>query len=190
MPRRAHIQLRQRWTRPLRRSVDFSKESDTQTRINALHELFEEHIDAVYRHVHRRCGDHGLAEDVVQDVFVTIAGSDTDPNTVTVAWLKTVARNRMIDVLRRRENYNKKLTVLGASNTSLDLSDSLVDSQVLNDALDELLPIHRATLILHYVDGLTVSELGLSLGRTTKGAEGLITRARSALRAALEATNV
>jgi DNA-directed RNA polymerase specialized sigma24 family protein len=40
--------------------------------------------------------------------------------------------------------------------------------------------------MLHYVDDASVTELATALGRSYKGAEGLLSRARAALRTELE----
>ena len=44
----------------------------------------------------------------------------------------------------------------------------------------------RLVLTLHYVDGYSVPALAEHLGRSVKSVEGLVTRARRALRAELD----
>lgn len=151
-----------------------------------LHTLYDATVLDVYRHVHRRCGDVSLAEDVTQDVFMTVARSDVDPQSVTIAWLKTVARNRMVDALRRRETYDRKLRMIGEAADQADPSSAIAEQLLVASAIEALVPLHRAVLMLHYVDGLSVSELARTLGRSAKGAEALITRARAALKKELE----
>lgn len=158
-------------------------------RHRALHALYDDNVRAIYRHVHRRCGDHDLAQDVTQDVFVSLARSGKDPATVTVAWLKTVARNKMIDTLRRRETFDRKILLLGASTQTSRTADSVGDQLLVASAVEELSALHRSVLMLHYVDGYTVSELAEHFERSNKGAEALVTRARAALRKRLEAAN-
>lgn len=163
-----------------RRSAADSDRSD------AIQELFENYVVELYQHVHRRCGDDRLSEDVVQDVFVEVARSGHDPREVTIAWLKTVARNKLVDQLRRRENYGRKLRLLHDTSPDAGAEDQIVDVLVVSEAIDSLRPVHRMVLMLHYIDGLTVSELADELDRSVKGAESLITRARNALRSELE----
>ena len=70
-----------------------------------LFALYDAHVDTVYRYVYRRCRDHALAEDVTQETFVDVVRSEVEPSTVTVAWLLTVARNKLVDILRRQIRY-------------------------------------------------------------------------------------
>lgn len=155
-----------------------------------LHALYEEHVDDVYRYIHRLCRDHALAEDVIQDTFAKVARTVDRPGAIEVGWLKRSARFRMIDLIRRRDNYGHKLRLVGSGerdwtvpSPDRDRSDR---EERLSLALEGLSPVHRAILTLHYVDGMTVRELADAFDRTDKGVEALITRARRSLREAME----
>lgn len=150
--------------------------------------LYKTHMVDVYRHVHRRCRDVQIAEDVTQDVFVNVARSVEDPSTVTLAWLRRAATNRMIDVIRRAHNYESKLALVGETpKTTGEAELFALDQLVVEEALAVLSPLHRTVLMLHYVDGVATAELASMLERSPKGVEALITRARAAFRAAMEA---
>ncbi len=147
-------------------------------------ELYDAHVDEVYRYVHRLCLDHALAEDVTQDVFLRAMGRDDE---LTVAWLLRSARNRLIDQVRREATYRDKLRILHPRPTDAsDEMSGLIDDLRLREGLGRLRPDHRIVLMLHYVDGASVTELAAALGRSYKGAEGLLSRARAALRTELE----
>ena len=147
--------------------------------------LYDAHGAEVYRYVHRLCLDHAIAEDVTQDVFVTAL---REPDAVvSVGWLMRSARNRMIDVVRREATHRDKVRLLQRrADRSTEEPWSVVDDLTLRTALQRLRPEHRIVLLLHYVSGVSVAELADELGRTYKGAEGLLSRARAALRADLE----
>ena len=101
-----------------------------------------------------------------------------------IGWLLTVARNRLVDVLRRKASYEGKLRlVVGGASDEADAE--LVERLRVEGALSELSVDHRLVLTLHYIDGLTVPALAEHLGRSVKSIEGLITRARRELRAQL-----
>jgi RNA polymerase sigma-70 factor (ECF subfamily) len=148
--------------------------------------LYEEHAVAVYRYVHRRCRDQALAEDVTQDAFVAAVRTVVDPATISVGWLIQVARNRLLDVLRRQARYEGKLRLVGERDVVSDEPGAVVGRLRMTAALEELRVEHRVVLMLHYVDGLTVSALADELGRSPKAVEALLTRARRALRSELE----
>lgn len=158
-------------------------ERDRQTAITAL---YDAHVRDVYRYVHRLCLDHATAEDVTQDVFVAALRA-ADPG-ITIAWLLRSARNRLIDIVRREANYRDKLRVLQrtADGSGVDEMAAVVDDLRLRAALAAMRPEHRIVLLLHYIEGTPVAELAGALGRSYKGAEGLLSRARAALRAELE----
>ncbi len=147
--------------------------------------LYDAHVHEIYRYVHRLCLDRSVAEDVTQDVFVAAL---RDPSAeITVGWLMRSARNRMIDIVRREANYRDKVRALrrGADEYHDDVG-AVVEHLRMREALGRLRPEHRIVLMLHYVDGASISELATALGRSYKGAEGLMSRARSALKVELE----
>lgn len=149
--------------------------------------MYRAHVDEVYRYVFRRCRDHALAEDVVHDVFTTVARTVDEPADISIGWLKRVARNQLIDIIRRNDNYERKLRLLNAATAR----PSDTATETLGAALDLLAPINRVVLTLRYLDGLSIAEISEALNRPPKGVEALITRSRAALRLALEeATDV
>ncbi|MEZ5225953.1 MAG: sigma-70 family RNA polymerase sigma factor [Acidimicrobiales bacterium] len=150
--------------------------------------MYDVYVDEVYRYVHRRCRDHALSEDITQEAFLTAIRSTDDPDSLTIAWLLTVARNRLIDELRRRTRYDERLRLLGATATGMEAVDPS-DRLRVEEALDELSTDYRLVLTLHYMDGFTVPALAEHLGRSVKSVEGLVTRARRELRSRLGATH-
>lgn len=144
--------------------------------------LFDASAEEVYRYVHRRCRDHDLAEDITQEVFM-VAVKGHHPAEISVGWLKRAARNRLVDALRRKANYERKLRLVGvdADEGEIDVADKLR----IEGALDELSVDHRLVLTLHYLDGMTVPAIASELGRSEKSVEALTTRARRRLRTEL-----
>ncbi|MGI9594559.1 MAG: RNA polymerase sigma factor [Acidimicrobiales bacterium] len=157
-------------------------ESDDHERVTAM---YDAHVRDVYRYVHRMCLDHAVAEDVTQDVFLALLGRSTAE--ISVGWLMRSARNRLIDIVRREANYRDKLRVLKPRSleSATDEMGTVIEDLRMREALENLRPDHRIVLMLHYVDGSSVAELADALGRSYKGAEGLLSRARAALRAEL-----
>ena len=147
-------------------------------------DVYDEHVETVYRYVHRRCRDHALAEDITQETFLTVVRSTDDPSTITIAWLLTVARNRLFDVLRRKVRYEEKLQLV--ANLGVDLNDVDIAERLRVEAALGELPLHyRLVLTLHYINGMTVPAIAKELGRSPKSVEALVTRARRELAASL-----
>lgn len=150
-------------------------------------QVYDAHVETVYRYVHRRCQDHSLAEDVTQDTFMTAIRSTDDPATITVGWLMTVARNRLLDVLRRQTSYQAKLHLLADRSPRSEEVDTAERLRV--EAALAVLPVHyRLVLTLHYINGMTVRAIADELGQSLKSVEGLLTRARRELTVLLDET--
>jgi len=158
-------------------------------RTAAFTALYDEHCSDIYRYVHRRCQDVAMAEDVTQDTFLTAVRTVDDPASINAGWLKRVARNRLVDLLRRQTNHRTKLRLIRSGHTDRIETDVIVEHLRVAEALSRLKITQRLALTLHYIDGLTVSQLAAELGRSPKGVEALLTRARRRLREELEATN-
>jgi len=148
-------------------------------------QVYDEHVETVYRYVHCRCRDHSLAEDVTQDTFTAAIRHTEDPSTITISWLITVARNRLLDILRRQTRYHEKLQLLAGDpcrSNEVEITERLRVELALG-----VLPMHyRLVLTLHYINGMTVRAIADELNQSLKSVEGLITRARRELTSVLE----
>lgn len=146
--------------------------------------LYDAHVQEVYRFIYRRCQDHSLAEDITQETFARALRGSTHPSQVTCGWLITVARNLLIDTVRRESKYDDRLHLLAVPSgggASVDVAERLR----VEDALQQLSVNYRLVLTLHYIDGYSVPALAKELGKTPKSVEAIVTRARRALRAEL-----
>ena len=74
-------------------------------------DLYERAFQDVYSYVASRVADRGEAEDVTQEVFVSGARHASGGGDVDVAWLKTVARNKLVDHWRARAREDRKLAL-------------------------------------------------------------------------------
>lgn len=130
--------------------------------------------------------DHATAEDVTHDTFLTAVRTIDDPADVTVGWLIEVARNRLLDIVRRRARYVGVLRLIGPSDDDLDRSAAVAGRMRMQAALECLSVEHRLVLTLHYLDEMTTASIANELGRSHKSVEGLVTRARRNLKRELE----
>src|SRR5579859_6534881 len=70
----------------------------------AFEVLFDRHGDAAFSLAYRMCGRRAMAEDVVQEAFLSLwrTGARYDPARGSVrSWLLSVVHNRAIDAFRR-----------------------------------------------------------------------------------------
>lgn len=85
--------------------------------VDALAELFRRHQQAIYRFVLHLSGSAALADDVTQDVFVTVireAGKFEPGRAAVPAWLCGIARN----FVRRRLTLEKNTSSLDDQDTN------------------------------------------------------------------------
>lgn len=148
--------------------------------------LYDRALPQVYGYLVARVRDRALAEDLTGETFLAAvhavrAGKVPD---LTVAWLVTVARNKLVDHWRRaaREERDLQLASDNASGIVDDGLDAHLDRLRAREVLAELGPHHAAALTLRYLDGLSVPEVAEHLGRTVHATEALLTRARHAFR--------
>jgi RNA polymerase sigma-70 factor (ECF subfamily) len=149
----------------------------------AFEELYRRYARSVLGIALRRMGDRGRAEDATQDTFASIwrSASRYDPARGRPAsWLYTVARNAIVDGLRRRPDptVSDPPDVATADPGPPEAAEADWVSWRVHRAL-ETLPEHERSLVeLAYWSGMSQSEiaeyLGLPLG-TVK------TRTRAAL---------
>lgn len=153
-------------------------------------DLYERAFPDVYSYVASRVGDRGAAEDVTQEVFVAGARHVALGNDVDVGWLKTVARNKLIDHWRARARDDRKLALAySAEPTPTADSGSPPDADRVTQVLADLNPTYRAALVLRHLDGLSVPEVAELLDRSVEATEQVLSRARAAFRSSYPRTS-
>jgi RNA polymerase sigma-70 factor, ECF subfamily len=156
----------------------------------ALSELYDRYGGLIYGAGIRYLGDRTLAEDLVQDVFVSVwrsAASFDSSRAGFATWVYRITRNRVTDLVRRRKARVR--TVAPAREGVFpepgegDGIEGVLRTFDVVGTLSELSTAHREVLILAYFGGLSQREIsehtGVPLG-TVKS------RTTAALRAARE----
>jgi RNA polymerase sigma-70 factor (ECF subfamily) len=159
-----------------------------------LRRIYGDTIDALYGYASRRCGgQRELAEDVTQETWLR-AVRDWRRNGVPdnpLGWLTTVARNLILNHLRKREavplDAVSPSEVLAAVDANT-VSDSEEIASVVRQAMLRL-PAAEAQLLetFHY-DRLKVAQMAEAYGISERAIEGRLRRARERLRRELEIT--
>jgi RNA polymerase sigma-70 factor, ECF subfamily len=130
--------------------------------------LFEEHGGALLAYATRLLGDRQAAEDVVQETLVRAwrhPDALVNGKGSVRGWLLTVARNLVIDRVRARAARPPEVADAAAMPLTVqDHADSVADSMVVMEALDQLSREHRDVLVEIYFKGSSVSEAAATLG--------------------------
>ena len=155
----------------------------------ALLAIYDRALPQVYGYLQRRVGDAEIAEDLTADTFLSAVQAiqrDAVPD-MSVAWLITVARNKLIDHWRRRATEREKLPLLHEDESVDDGLDVHFERARARAVLGTLGPHHQAALTLRYLDGMSVPEVAAEMDRTVHATEALLVRARHAFRMTYDA---
>ena len=159
----------------------------------ALADLYDRHSAMAFGLALRVTNDHALAEDVVQETFVSVwrgASTFDEAKASARTWILTIAHRRAVDVVRRRRQpvlsldldegeAPMRLTV--AADVWTEVSQRL-DSAEVQLALAELPDAQRRTLELAYFGGLTQQEIAAATGVPLGTVKGRVRLALSRLR--------
>jgi RNA polymerase sigma-70 factor (ECF subfamily) len=157
---------------------------------DAFTRAYRAEMPAVFRYLLRATGgDRALAEDLTQATFLAAARrfAAGDPACVGAAWLRVVARNGLIDHVRRARREEARLPVLAGPpgpGPGARPDDGPADEALA--ALRRLPPAPRLALALRYLDDLPVAEVADLMGRSVRATESLLARGRAALRQAYD----
>jgi len=156
-----------------------------------LSELYDEALPQVYAYLRRRCGSATLAEELTSATFVQAAlvSSRGKAPELTVGWLITVARNKLIDHWRHQAVVDRSLVLIeGGRAEVVEPWHDVLDRERAAQVLHKIPPHYRGVLTLRYLDDLSVPECAEILDRSVHATESLLARARNAFRSAYEET--
>ncbi|MFG1930166.1 RNA polymerase sigma factor [Mycobacterium sp. NPDC048908] len=151
---------------------------------HALLALYDDALPVVYGYFVRRCGDRGTAEDLTSETFLAAvdAARRTTPQAISVPWLLGVARHKLADHYRRRQDRFSVPVAELPEPVPADDWDAALDRIVAEGVLARLSEQHRTVLALRYMDDCSVPECAELIGRTVHATEALLVRARRAFR--------
>jgi RNA polymerase sigma factor (sigma-70 family) len=140
--------------------------------------------------IRRRVADEGDADDILQDVFYELVETyrGTHPVDLASAWLFRVARNRIIDLFRKKkpESLNEEVgdglaleDLLPSPNAGPDAEYArVVLLEHLEEAIDELPEEQRTVFLANEVEGKSFKQMSEETGVSINT---LLTRKRYAV---------
>lgn len=143
-------------------------------------DLFEAERPRLVRIATRVLGDHAEAEDVVQQAWLRLHGTDAEIDSVP-AWLTTVTTRLCLDRLRARTPVPVDDIgpgeILGDPADDVALADTV--GVALHVVLDRLTPRERVAFVLHDSFGFEFPTIAAVLDTTPAAARKLASRARA-----------
>jgi RNA polymerase sigma-70 factor (ECF subfamily) len=169
---------------------------------DAFRRLVEGHSRNVFRLAFRMTGNEQDAEDVVQETFLRAYRQlkSYESRSSFATWLFRIASNYSLDLIRSRRRRNENRAVPKEDGGELDPLEFLparipgpdriaMSSQVqqrIAAALDELTAQERTAFVLRHFEGLSIQEIGESLGTSANATKHSVFRAVQKLRRNLE----
>jgi RNA polymerase sigma-70 factor (ECF subfamily) len=161
----------------------------TPPRLTAA-ELVQRHQAAVWRYLRYLGASEPQADDLAQETFLAVLEKPFQQrcDEATAAYLRTVARNRFLALVRKEKNGPTAAELEIAeevwSQTAAAGTDEYLDS--LDDCLAELTERARRAIELRYRDERSRRDIAAALEMTEDGVKTLLRRTREALRECVE----
>jgi RNA polymerase sigma-70 factor (ECF subfamily) len=155
----------------------------------AFEVVFDRHAGPAFSLAYRMCGRRALAEEIVQEAFMSLwrskARYDRTRGSVR-SWVLRVVHNRAIDVFRRELSTarhdvsdDRIADALPARERTEDEVERRSDARLVRSALDGLPPDQRQVIELAYFGGFSQAQIAEALGLPAGTVKG---RTRLALR--------
>ena len=179
--------------------------------VRALQEVLAAHhsvlLGYVTRHLPPQVRNVADPGDIVQDVCFEacrlIGKFKPDGKDSMFRWLVTIARNRMLDLLRihavrndasadrtRDDPVTRALAELALYHRTPSRSAASHEFlAAVEQAMCRLPPVHRQVVTLRYIDGLSIADTAAEMDRTPDAVYWLCSRALEAIRLELESAS-
>ena len=165
---------------------------------DALEQLYNHYCDRVFNTIISYTKNEEDAEELLQDVFVTIynTASNFQFNSSVSTWIYRIVVNKSLDFLRKKNRKKRSgiftsLYVKDSSEIKYESPDfahpgvkleNKEDAQQLFKAIDSLSENQKTAFILTQVEGLPQKEVAEIMKQSRKSVESLVQRAKASLR--------
>lgn len=153
--------------------------------------LFLTHLGVVRGFIRALVRDRHLADDILQETFLTVSrkAADFQPGTSFPRWACAVARLKVLETLRRERGSLKYLSeeaIEALTAVEQDLPDHDRRAELLEDCVKELPPSMKRSVELRYVGDHKPAEVARMIGWSAEAVHVALSRARSLLRDCIE----
>ena len=163
-------------------AIATTAEAPILSAIGGLEQLFRDHHSLVFRAAYRVTGNAGDAEDVLQTVFLRLAGRDPEalPLDNQDSYLRRAAINAALDIVRRRQR-SRESSDEGLPERSQPEPDGQELRDCLRHALARLAPREAEVFTLRFLEGYSNTEIAQMLRLSRVSVAVIVHRARHRL---------
>ena len=155
----------------------------------AQRELYDSHVDRVYRLAYRLAGEDELARDFTQLTFIRAFEriGDFRFESSLATWLHTIGVSIALNGLRKVKTARTREAPLEAAESIGTFKrEAEPDLKIrLKSAIDSLSDKYRTVFLMHDVEGYTHEEIGAALGIPSGTSKTRLFQGRAKLREAL-----
>lgn len=156
----------------------------------AERELYDLHVDRVYRLAFRLTGDGDLAMDATQETFIRVFAklATFRGEAALSTWITSIAFSAAYNSLRgvKRARDREADLDLGLEAPARRMAEPDLKER-LSQAIDRLPDGYRTVFVMHDVEGYTHDEIATALGIQEGTSKAQLSRARAKLRNSLAA---
>jgi RNA polymerase sigma-70 factor, ECF subfamily len=161
-----------------------------------FYEIFRPYVYRYILHMAGRMPGEDI-EDLVQEVLITAVRKlgTFKRQSKFRTWIIGITRNIVLDQLRRARLHNKREYLISDVDPDLDLEEAAspdtdpatqlleqIEQDHIRAAMQKLKPNERESLVLHYIEDMSVDEVAQIMGKSRRAVEQIITRGRKRLR--------
>ncbi len=158
-----------------------------ETTVEDIERLYRSHGDLVLRRARAILRDEAEAQEVMQDLFVSLIErperfrQESAPSTFLYAASTHRALRRLRDRKNRRRLLEEKMTPQGSPNAAPGTDDWILVRRVLNHVPEKLATV----AVFRYLDGMTREEIGTCLGCSSRHVGNLLEKFNAHVRTLL-----
>ncbi len=153
-------------------------------RVESFGAVYREHYGVIAGLIYRRTGDAHVTEDLVSDVFVAAFASlrKYRGEVPVIVWLRRIAQNRVNRWARREAGLRGILRQIPGVRAFVPAPALMSERFRALEALLRLPVKQQEVISAHYLEGMSLEEVGLMLGVGVEAVKSRLARAREALR--------
>lgn len=156
----------------------------------AQRDLYERHVDRVYRIAFRLAGDDDTARDITQETFIRAFDrlGEFRHESSLGTWLHSIAVSIALGALRKRSRSDQRHVSLDMA-ANVGREDNIADVDLreqLHSAIDALPVGYRTVFVMYEIEGYSHQEIARTLGVAETTSKGQLFRARAKLRESLK----
>ncbi|MDD3386790.1 MAG: RNA polymerase sigma factor [Candidatus Pacebacteria bacterium] len=171
---------------------NFQKMQNNEFKEQFFSQIYDEHIDKIYRFVFFKVNNEALAQDITSETFTRLWQEISQDKEIKnpSGFLFHISRNLVFDYYRKKDQNPANLDNLDILDTKQNIEkDAMINNEMegVRVALAKLNDDHRIALSMYYIEQEPISEVAKALNKSQGATRVVIHRGMTQLKKVLEA---